>query len=135
MSKVRKMVDSCKEAKFLDLACKQAKKSHWSYLDDLGGAERRAALEMRGCDAIVFWDADYDVELAIRPKGFSYLRLIAALSVPVKYQQICEGLKGHTRCGYLCDLEPDERMTAIQGDGCTVVVFWDKPAKRRLIRP
>jgi hypothetical protein len=122
------------DSEFLDLGCKQAGKSHWSYLDDLGGAERRAALEMRDCDAIVFWDADYDVEVAIRPKGFSYSQLIAALGLPVKYQQstwylICEGLKGHIHCGYLYDLEPDERMTALQGDCCTVVVFWDKPAK------
>jgi hypothetical protein len=122
------------DEEILDLGCKQAGKSHWDYLDDLGRAQRKAALECNGCTVVVFWDEDYeDEEEAERPEGYSKEELRILLNLPVKYKSdtyelISEGIRKHLHWGYLDHLKESQRKDAIAGKGCTVVVFWDNLA-------
>jgi len=123
------------DKEILDLGCGQAGKSRWDYLDDLGGSQRKDAIQGNGCTTIVFWDADCDEQDDTeRPKGYSEHALRTLLNLPAKYKSdtydlVCEGLRKHVHWGYLNSVNEDHRKDVIVGRGCTVIVFWDKPAK------
>lgn len=123
------------DEEILNLGCKQAGQSHWSHLDDLGRAQRKDAIDGNGCTTIVFWDADYEeVDDTEHPQGYCEQELRTLLHLPAKYKAdtydlVCEALRKHVHWSYLNCVNEDERKDATVCKGCTVIVFWDKPAK------